>query len=482
MKNKTLQTILIIFITGTLLLAMGLIAGVLLLRNSTNQPLINQASPTPVVEATPQPTGTATRAPEGTESAPTTGATAPTVASIPADIASQMDLIQQQVSSFRGLQLKEPFSRQLLTSEQLRQNVMNDFFKDYTPEDAAKDSKILSGFGLLRSGFDLQQFYIDLYSEQVAGYYDNTTQSMYVIADAAFGGIERSTYAHEFTHTLQDQNFDIENGLKVTDEHCKADTEYCAAVSALMEGDATLSEQFWLLRYSSAQDKQEILQFQQNYTSPVYDSAPAYMKQDFLFPYVQGFEFVNALYAKNKWQSVDDVYRNPPVSTEQILHPEKYPDDKPVPISLPDFTSSLDGGWSEVDRNVMGEWYISLILDAGYLPAARLDETTAQTAAAGWSGDTYVYYTDKDINEQVMVWQSLWDTDEDTSEFWDASLAYAGKRWGSAASSTGDSATWNTTDAGIVTMRKAGKNVLWMFTPDAETRDTILEKLGTFGN
>jgi len=73
-------------------------------------------------------------------------------------------------------------------------------------------------------------------------------------------------------------------------------------------------------------------------------------------------------------------------------------------------------------------------------------------------------------------------TDEDTTEFWDASLAYAGKRWGSAASSTGDSATWNTTDAGIVTMRKAGKNVLWMFTPDAETRDTILEKLGTFGN
>jgi hypothetical protein len=91
----------------------------------------------------------------------------------------------------------------------------------------------------------------------------------------------------------------------VNTDACKADTEYCAAVTALMEGDATLSEQFWLLRYSTNLDKQQIQQFQQTYTSPVYDSAPAYMKQDFLFPYMQGFDFVNALYGKNGWQSVD---------------------------------------------------------------------------------------------------------------------------------------------------------------------------------
>ncbi len=463
MKNKTLLTILIILITACLLVAVALIAGVVLFRNGINQPLISQPSPT-VQVITPE----GTPSPEGT--------------SIPADIASQMDAIQQQVSSYRGLQLKGTFSRQLLTSAQLKQNVINDFFKDYTPEDAAKDSKILSGFGLLQTGFDLQKFYIDLYSEQVAGYYDNKTKSMYVISDEAFGGTERATYSHEFTHTLQDQNFDIENGLKVTDAHCKADTEYCAAVSALMEGDATLSEQIWLMGYSTKKDKQDYLQFQQSYTSPVFDSAPAYMKQDFLFPYVQGFDFVQALYTKNKWQSVDDAYRNPPVSTEQILHPEKYPDDKPIPVSMPDFTSTLGSGWSEIDRNVMGEWYISLILDAGNMTTARLDEATAKSAADGWDGDTYVYYTDKDINAQAMVWQSLWESDKDVNEFWQASTSYAGKRWGNPASSSDTSVTWTTTDVGIVTMKRSGKNVLWMFSPDDATQTSLLTKLGMFGN
>jgi hypothetical protein len=458
MKNKSLLYILVIFITGIVLLAIGIVVGILLLNNNVSKPLINQATPT------------------------TVQATAGTSAPIPADIANQMDKIQQQVTSYRGLQLNSPFNRQLLTTAQLKVNVVNDFFKDYTPQDAARDSKVLAGFGLLQPGFDLQKFYVDLYSEQVAGYYDEKTKSMYVISDEAFGGTERSTYAHEFTHTLQDQNFDIENGLKITTEHCKADSEYCAAVSALMEGDATLSEQYWLANYSTQLDKQQIQQFQQTYKSPVYDSAPEYMKQDFLFPYSQGADFAYALYSKNQWQGIDDAFKNPPVSTEQILHPQKYPSDKPIPVTMPDFTSTLGSGWSEIDRNVMGEWYTSLILDAGIKTGIRLDVTSAQTAAAGWGGDTYVYYTDKDLNEQAMVWNSLWETDQDTNEFWQASLSYAAKRWGKAAANSDTSSTWTNTDVGMVTMKLSGRNVLWMFSPDETVQSALLAKLGPFGS
>jgi hypothetical protein len=109
---------------------------------------------------------------------------------------------------------------------------------------------------------------------------------------------------------------------------------------------------------------------------------------------------------------------------------------------MPDFTSTLGSGWSEIDRNVMGEWYISLILDAGNMTTARLDEATAKSAADGWDGDTYVYYTDKDINAQAMVWQSLWESDKDVNEFWQASTSYAGKRWGNPASSSDTLVTW----------------------------------------
>lgn len=477
MKNNTVPTIVLLVVTGLALISIGLIVGVLLLRQPANQPLISQPTATVLSETSPA----ATLPPES-QATPTARASSQPTTQIPADVAAQMDEIQQQVTSIRGLSLKSSFNRDLLTTDQLKQNVINDFFKDYTPEDAARDSKILSAFGLLQPGFDLQKFYIDLYSEQVAGYYDNQTKSMYVISDEAFGGTERMTYAHEFTHTLQDQNYDIENGLKVNTDACKVDTEYCAAVTALMEGDATLSEQFWLLRYSTNLDKQQIQQFQQTYTSPVYDSAPAYMKQDFLFPYMQGFEFVNALYGKDGWQSVDQAYANPPVSTEQILHPAKYPNDKPIPVEVPDFTSVLGSDWKEIDRNVMGEWYISLILDAGNLPAIRLDETTAQKAAAGWGGDTYVFYTDSASSSFTMVWQSLWETSKDTDEFWAASLDYGSKRWGTAQTSTDANTTWQTNDSGWVTMRRAGNQVLWMMTPSSSIQSELLTRLGTFGS
>ena len=468
MNKKSVLTIVILIITGCLILSVGLIAGVLLFRNGLSAPFFNAPSPTPLVNTT-SPAATTTLSTTAIPGTP-----------IPSDIASQMDEIQQQVMSYRGLKLKGPFTRELLTPDQLKQNVINDFFKDYTPDDAARDSKILAAFGLLSPGFDLQQFYIDLYSEQVAGYYDNKTRSMYVISGESFGGTERMTYAHEFTHTLQDQNFDIENGLKVNTENCKKDTEYCAAVSALMEGDASLSEYTWFAQYSTALDKQQVQQFQQTYTSPVYDSAPEYMKQDFLFPYTQGYDFVNALYAKNKWQSIDDAFLNPPVSTEQILHPEKYPNDKPIEVTVPDFTSTLGAGWKELDRNVMGEMYISLILDAGIKPAYRLDATTAKAAAAGWGGDTYVFYADQSKNDFVMVWQSLWETPKDANEFWAASLAYGNQRW-ETQTSTDTSATWETTDAGIVSMRKTDTQVLWIMTPSAETQASVLAEIGIFG-
>ena len=290
------------------------------------------------------------------------------------------------------------------------------------------------------------------------------------------------TYAHEFTHTLQDQNYDIENGLKVNTENCKKDTEYCAAVSALMEGDASLSEYTWFAQYSTALDKQQVQQFQQTYTSPVYDSAPDYMKQDFLFPYSQGYDFVNALFSKNKWQSIDAAFLNPPVSTEQILHPEKYPNDKPIEVTVPDFTSKLGAGWKELDRNVMGEWYTSLILDAGIKPAYRLDATTAKAAATGWGGDTYVFYSDQNKNDFVMVWQSLWETTKDANEFWTASLAYGNQRWSTSQSSSDTSVTWETTDSGIVSMRKTDTQVLWTMTPSVDIQSSVLTEIGIFGN
>lgn len=477
MTKKPILTVLVLILTSCLVLSVGLIIGAVLLLKPASSTI---TTATNTVEEVVVPTFTSipTQASGSTESTPQTGTTGEAV---PASIAKQMDEIQQEVMDYRGLKLKGSFQRDLLSEDQLKQNVINDFFKDYTDEDARHDSGILGAFGLLQPNFDLHQFYIDLYSEQVAGYYDNETKAMYVVSGENFSGVERMTYAHEFTHTLQDQNFDIQNGLKVNNDNCKKDTEYCAAVTALMEGDATLSEQYWYMRYSTKQDKQQVNQFYQTYTSPVYDSAPAYMKLDFLFPYQQGLDFVNELFSKGKWNAVDAAYKDPPVSTEQILHPEKYPDDKPIPVDMPDLQPVLGSGWEEWDRNVMGEWYSYLVLYAGYQTSFQLDETTAANAAAGWGGDTYVYYGNAQSDQFVLAWQSLWETNKDTDEFWQASLEYAAKRWGSALSTSDTSTSWQTSNAGLVTLRRAGKQVLWLMTPSVDIQSKILAKLGTFG-
>jgi hypothetical protein len=464
MTKKILLSILALVLVACLLLSAAAITGVVWISHKTS------STAAPVIETT-EVIPTQTAVPElTTTSSPTEAGNS----DIPADIASQMDQIQQQVSSFTGWTLKEPLKRALMTPDQLKDQVLNEFFKDYSEDDAKKDTEILSTLGLLPPDFKLRQFYIDLYSEQIAGYYDDQTKDMYVIAGGNFGGTERMTYAHEFTHVLQDQTYDLQNGLKSNEEYCKNETEYCAAVQALIEGDATLSEYFWFMKYSTGQDKTDVNQFQQTYTSPVYDSAPAYMKADFLFPYTQGYDFVNYLYTRNKWQSINDAFENPPVSTEQILHPSKYPTDKPIKVEVPDLLPVLGEGWKEDERNVMGEWYTYLILADGREKSFQIDDQEAKDASAGWGGDTYVYYSNATTGEFAFVWQTLWDSSNDAGQFWTASQTYGTDRWGTPTTSSNDSLQWKSDSDGFVHMEHNGKYVLWTMTPSEKVQTQVL--------
>ncbi len=427
MGKKISLSLVVIIVSGCVLISAGLIVGSFFLLQSQKN-----YTP-PIVEATEPPS-----------------------------VDAQMDLIQQEVSGIRGLELSAELNRAMMSSAELQDVVMNEFFIDYTPEMAQEDADVLSALGLLEPDFELLQFYIDLYSEQIAGYYDSTTKEMYVIGDAGFTGLERMTYAHEFTHVLQDQNYDLENGLKLNEDFCETDSEYCAAVTALVEGDAVLTEQYWFLMNSTNQDKTDVSEFQATYQSPIFDSAPAYMRQDFLFPYQQGFSFVQSLYGEDKWESVDAAYANPPVSTEQILHPEKYPNEKPMNVDLPDLTAVLGDDWTEIDKGVIGEWYTSLVLSSGIDSKFQLDSFTAAEAAAGWGGDAYVYYADNS-DTFVLAWQSVWDSTQDAEEFFASSKEYGMLRWGTPAVDTENEVTWQD----VISMTLYDDQVLWIITNDS---------------
>jgi hypothetical protein len=365
-----------------------------------------------------------------------------TAGTISPQILAEMALIQRQVVQERGLEPAETFTRTLYTTDQLHQHVLDDFLDDYPPEEMAEDGIVLQAFGLLNADFDLYNFYLELFSENIAGFYDNENKEMVVVQGSRFGGIERLTYAHEYTHALQDQNYDIEDGLDYSEESCELDSERCAALSALLEGDATLSEMNWFLNHATAQDRTDIFSFSDTFETPVLDSAPAFIAQDFLFPYEEGYEFVQVLYDQGGWQAVDLAYANPPVSTEQILHPERYPDDRPIPVNLPDLGPSLGSGWEMIDQDVMGEWYTFLILAYGLDESARQDEKKAAKAAEGWGGDAYQVYYHPDKGETLMVLQTKWESTREAQEFSTTFQRYAQDRFGRPVDKSSGFSTW----------------------------------------
>lgn len=499
MNKRIGITCLVILVSACLLIAIIAVAGAGIYYWDKSNPLSTITS-APTVAIQPS----ATSCPVDRCLAPTieaTPAVVPTIdpsltalpmAELPKDITKVMDQIQLEVIEIRGLQPITDIPRALLTPDQLRQNVINDFLAEYTPKDVEQDAITLSLFGLLPENFDLLTFYEDLYSEQIAGYYDDEAKEMYVISGSGFGGPEKMTYAHEFTHILQDQNYDFENGLKMSDEDCEEDSERCAAASALIEGDASLTEYHWFYHYATSQDQTDIQSFYESFQSPVYDSSPDFMKEDFLFPYSAGQEFVQVLYDQDGWQAVNNAYSNPPLSTEQIMHPSRYPDDTPIQVNLPDLSSTLGEGWEQIRSDVVGEWYTYLMFAKGYRPETQLDDETAREASEGWGGDTYQIYYNSVNNQAVLVMKTTWDTNQDAKEFYDVFNMYGKTRWGLPSSRftlytwfinlihgvkmSGLVTKWQT-DAQSVEIRYDSSTTIVIIAPDANTRDLLMQSI-----
>lgn len=413
---------------------------------------------------------------QGNESKPSSSESQ---SAIDPEVLSQMEQIEQEVEEIRGLPKAKDLDRKTLSQEELRQRVMEDFFVDYTEEEVRQDGIILNLFGLLERDFNLYELFVELYSEQIAGFYDDETKEMVVVQGEEFAGPERMTYAHEYTHALQDAQYDLEDGLHLDDETCELDSEYCAAVTALIEGDASFTETQWFLEHSSLKDKREVIQFYEEYESPIFDEMPAFLQEDMTFPYVKGLAFVTYLYENGGYEAVDGAYRNPPVSTEQILHPERYPDDQPIKIELDDFTTFLGNGWEEIDRNTFGEFYSYLMLGLPMNADWALSEDEALQAAEGWGGDLYLVYHHEEKDQDVLISLSEWDTQRDADEYWESFTTYAINRWGDDYVSSTNRFRWQLADQSIIISRQSNQ-VLWVIAPESSLAEDLVDQFSLF--
>jgi hypothetical protein len=291
---------------------------------------------------------------------------------------------------------------------------------------------------------------------------------MYLVSSDSgqFGPDEKDTFAHEYTHALQDQYFDL---TALQPKHSDND-DRSLAIQALTEGDAVLMQRLW------AQEKlsqDEINQLGQGGADSKLFSAPAFLRDQLLFPYSDGFNFVRQIYQTGGgYAGVDDVFRNPPDSTAQILHPEKYRSHtKPIEVSLPDLSQgSLGDGWRKINSNVLGELDIRLIL------SQLTDSSHGVRGSGGWAGDRWELL-EKD-GRQALVIRTVWDTPDDANNFFQI-FAMAMKNRFPTAKVDEASATRQalTPPAAATEIRRTGQNVLAVISFDRPSAEAIVRAI-----
>ncbi|HUS85147.1 MAG TPA: hypothetical protein VMX56_08370 [Anaerolineales bacterium] len=414
---------------------------------------------------------TATKTTSSPTPSPTPEATDPSACPpIDKELRSQMAEIETQVIQLRGILPSKSVSRSLLTSAQLRERVIQDFLGDYTQEDALQDVRLLSLFGLIDPEIDLWQLYADLLAEQIAGFYDIETDEMIVICGSGFGGVERLTFAHEYAHALQDQIYDIRDGLQYNNDACEAESERCFAAQALIEGDATLLQEQWLRTFAGDEDRSDLLEFFADFDMPVLAGAPAYIQAELTFPYFWGLSFVRTLYLAGGWAAVDTAYQHPPLSSEQILHPERYPKDSPVDLISPNASDALNPRWQKTAHDVLGEWATLMVLNE-YLP---IDQ--ASMAAEGWGGDLLLFFYQEDDGVEALALITQWDTIRDSHEFSAALHDYNLTRFGDPELSSATSGQWIYED-GISYFERVSNQTLWILAPDEQTLEVLQKSI-----
>jgi hypothetical protein len=387
------------------------------------------------------------------------------------DIAEQMAAVEEQVADVRGLPVLAEVPKAYLSPEDLHERVVNDFFEDYTSEEAHDDTLFFAALDAVPPDFDFYAFYIDLYSEGIAGYYDPEEDEFFLIGSGeTFTASDEWIFSHEFTHALQDQHFDLEVFLHYDDDEWHIEhADASIARTALIEGDAVLTSMLYLVECMSTERQTAMWAESMAQEEPaIYASAPPFLLEDFFFPYEWGYLFVETLHDRGGYDLVDQAYADPPTTTEQILHPERYLDrDEPQAVDLEDALAVLGEGYREVYVQPLGEWYLQLYLKQ------LISTGEAEQAAAGWDGDRVAVYVDEG-EALVMVLRTVWDSAGEAGEFADLFVGF-GEAWsgGGAGFEEGGATCWEGDDV-LCLLGLGDEETLVVRAPDRQTAGDVL--------
>jgi hypothetical protein len=352
--------------------------------------------------------------------------------------------VLKETSAVRQLAVLRAVQSSTQSRADIERAIMKNMEDGTSAADIHASEVIMKKLAMAPPDFQYRSLIVRVLTEQVAGYYEPKTQQFH-LADWIDVDGQKPIMAHELTHALQDQHFNLGRF-----EHWpKGDSDAELAAHALIEGDATLA----MVQYVANNPLRALAFLKSMGASGIatdeLDRAPRALRETLLFPYQEGLNWTRNVYRQGGWNSVSQAFKTLPQSTEQILHPGKYfVHEAPVKVTLPDLVSLLNSrtqkkaevrsqksvngsvlassvlssstqppaSWKRIASDVNGEWGLYLILD-------ELIRTPQESrkAAAGWAGDHYDVYEGPQ-GEVLYVSVSAWDTQMDAREFFDAYL------------------------------------------------------------
>jgi hypothetical protein len=333
-------------------------------------------------------------------------------------------------AELRGHLPRTEVRRLMLSREQLQARVVEQLGREPSPQRLAASATLFTALGLLDRGTDLRGLVLQFRGNLVLGQYDPETKQLYVVTGASsLGPLERVTAAHEYTHALQDQYFDLQR-LRPRNA---PDADRSLAVASLVEADASLvGERYANGVLTAAEREERRRQVRDLYREVDLDRIPLVVREQSYFPYTEGVRFLRQVLGDEAVRgegegygpAVDRLFADPPRSTAQILHPERYlRHQAPVTVTLGDRAAALGEGWRESRRGVLGELDHRLILQQ------YVDSAVAARAAEGWAGNAFALY-ESDRGEVAVLVRTRWDNPTEATEWQDAYAQAAQRRYG----------------------------------------------------
>jgi hypothetical protein len=376
-----------------------------------------------------------------------------------AKLCAQIPPLAEQLTKLSGMPMRHPVPCDFISKEKIKA-FLNKRIKDVAkPEDLRAEELTLKKFGLVPPEFDLAKNTVDLLTEQAAAFYDYDRKKLF-ITDTTSSETQEPVLSHEIAHAIADQNYNLAKFIKAG----RKSDDGATARLAVMEGQATwlMSELLARKMGQTLKDSPALLAMMSGATEsgagqyPVFDNAPLYLRLTLVFPYTKGVLFQNAVYDRDGTNGFTEVFLKPPLSTQQILHPEKYFSGvKPTEPELPQphlakgYKSLVGGSLGELEHTIMLEQYSG--------------KTRAAEIAPHWRGCAFDLLESKHPSRIVLLYSAEWDSEDAARQYFAAYRRQLSQKWKTMAIATEtDDAVTGTGDDGRFVLRRKGAIVTSM--------------------